>query len=440
MSYINEQGLRTLWGNIKEKFIPYNGNGISKTIPDGEALKFAVSASSVNGAILGVRSNNFYFAGRTYESSSDYSDSFISCSFNGNKSPRMYLVKEHDNQDVTSDDALSLDLSNDTVTICSNSGLTVSAMLSTDGLALNDFNGHTPTIKINGTQIPSTVSINGSGNAVTDVSFSNGQLSFTKGTISGGSGADGNYYPTGVNLSYSSGSLGINITGTGMAAISDSVDIDWSNLNGKPSGLDDGPFLPLSGGEMNYGARLKFSLSEPNDNGDEIGVRINSDSIFVGNFGDGSDYCLTIDREGIQTHEDDATKVFTTDGKTNYLKTIDGESIFGYGDIALSDKYLPLSGGTMTGLLKGSNSGAYFNRSVSSNGSSPWADSFSVRILTASTMESCIELYRSGGMLPSDAQTMRLLPGSIQVKRNRSSAFEEYAEAITSSELEKILI
>lgn len=102
-----------------------------------------------------------------------------------------------------------------------------SASMGADGISLNDHGGHTVAIRVNGVQIPQAVDISGNGNAVTDVSFSNGRLTFAKGTISGGQGADGNSYPTSVDLTYSNGNVGVSLASTnGMAAISDTVTID----------------------------------------------------------------------------------------------------------------------------------------------------------------------------------------------------------------------
>lgn len=226
MGYINEEGIKALWKQTKAHFIPYVGDGISKQIPSGEQLWFAMDAPSVSGAVFGMDSNRVFFKGRTNEDMAANDDSMVSWTF-ANKQPRMEMTKEHATADTTSDDALEMTLTNQGVAFASNDGATVSASMGVDGISLNDYNGHTVAIRVNGEQIPQAVEISGSGNAVTDVSFSNGRLTFAKGTISGGEGADGNSYPTSVDLTYSNGNVGVSLASTnGMATISDTVAID----------------------------------------------------------------------------------------------------------------------------------------------------------------------------------------------------------------------
>lgn len=226
MGYINEEGIKALWKQTKARFMPYVGDGISKQIPSGEQLWFAMDAPSVSGAVFGMDSNRVFFKGRTNEDIAANDDSMLSWTF-ANKQPRMEMTKEHATADTTSDDALEMTLTNQGVAFASNDGATVSASMGVDGISLNDYNGHTVAIRVNGEQIPQAVEISGSGNAVTDVSFSNGRLTFAKGTISGGEGADGNSYPTSVDLTYSNGNVGVSLASTnGMATISDTVAID----------------------------------------------------------------------------------------------------------------------------------------------------------------------------------------------------------------------
>lgn len=74
------------------------------------------------------------------------------------------------------------------------------------------------------------VSIAGSGNAVTNASFSDGTLTLTKGTIEGGSGGDGNYYPSSIDTRVSGRSITVSLSGPGVN-ISDSFQIGLSQLD-----------------------------------------------------------------------------------------------------------------------------------------------------------------------------------------------------------------
>lgn len=75
-----------------------------------------------------------------------------------------------------------------------------------------------------------SVNISGSGNAVTNASFSGGTLTLTKGTIEGGSGGDGNFYPSSIDTSVSGRSITISLSGPGVN-ISDSFQIGLSQLD-----------------------------------------------------------------------------------------------------------------------------------------------------------------------------------------------------------------
>lgn len=66
------------------------------------------------------------------------------------------------------------------------------------------------------TDIVTNVSITGSGNAVTNASFGSGTLTLTKGTIEGGGGSDGNYYPSNLNVDVSGTKLTVTLTGPGV--------------------------------------------------------------------------------------------------------------------------------------------------------------------------------------------------------------------------------
>ena len=74
------------------------------------------------------------------------------------------------------------------------------------------------------------VSISGSGNAVTNASFSAGTLTLTRGTIEGGSGGDGNYYPSSIDTSVSGRSITVSLSGPGVN-LSDSFQIGLSQLD-----------------------------------------------------------------------------------------------------------------------------------------------------------------------------------------------------------------
>lgn len=75
-----------------------------------------------------------------------------------------------------------------------------------------------------------SVSISGSGNAVTNASFSDGTLTLTRGTIEGGSGGDGNYYPSSIDTSVSGRSITVSLSGPGVN-LSDSFQIGLSQLD-----------------------------------------------------------------------------------------------------------------------------------------------------------------------------------------------------------------
>lgn len=79
--------------------------------------------------------------------------------------------------------------------------------------------------------------------------------------------------------------------------------VTWDNIQNKPNWINDGPFLPLTGGGLT---------------GD---LSINSS--------------LTISSDGISKTGGDNSQVFTTDGNTTKLKTINGNTILGEGDITI---------------------------------------------------------------------------------------------------------
>lgn len=117
-------------------------------------------------------------------------------------------------------------------------------------------------------------------------------------------------------------------------------------------------FLPLSGGEMEHSASIQIAQDDGDLEGDKYGVKIDNTGFFVGNLGDSMTQHVYVTASGIQTESKEPNQVFTTDGKTVYLKTINGQEIYSNsaGDtniqITASGDYLPTSGGTLTGKLE----------------------------------------------------------------------------------------
>ena len=204
------------------------------------------------------------------------------------------------------------------------------------------------------------VSISGSGNAVTNALFSAGTLTLTRGTIEGGSGGDGNYYPSSIDTSVSGRSITVSLSGPGVN-LSDSFQIGLSQLDtnsswdswlkqdpsnfidyvdgqigGGGSGGGGGNYLPLTGGTMT--GDVSF------ENGADITIIDSTDATTR----------IQITARGIQNEFNDADRVYTTDGDTTKLKTINGQSLFGSGNIEItggtSGNYISKSGDSgMTG-------------------------------------------------------------------------------------------
>lgn len=205
------------------------------------------------------------------------------------------------------------------------------------------------------------VSISGSGNAVTNASFSGGTLTLTRGTIEGGSGGDGNYYPSSINTSVSGRSITVSLSGPGVN-ISDSFQIGLSQLDtnanwdswlkqdpsnfidyidgqigGGGSGGGGGNYLPLTGGTMT--GDVSF------EEGADITIIDSVDSTTR----------IQLTAHGIKNEYDDSERVYTTDGTSTKLKTINGQSLFGSGNIEItgggsSGNYISKSGDSgMTG-------------------------------------------------------------------------------------------
>lgn len=226
-----------------------------------------------------------------------------------------------------------------------------------------------------------SVNISGSGNAVTNASFSGGTLTLTKGTIEGGSGGDGNFYPSSIDTSVSGRSITISLSGPGVN-ISDSFQIGLSQLDtnsswdswlkqdpsnfisyidgqigGGGSGGGGGAYLPLSGGtltgDVSFESNAELSFYRSVDGGKEPTVFINGYRIEVR---DGVDISstLTITSDGLECSDGSNNELFTTDGNRTNLKTINGQSIFGSGNIEItggtSGNYISKSGDSgMTG-------------------------------------------------------------------------------------------
>ena len=51
MKFLDINGVEVLWNKIKDSFIPYNPNGISKTIPSGQQLTFQVAANDTTNTV-----------------------------------------------------------------------------------------------------------------------------------------------------------------------------------------------------------------------------------------------------------------------------------------------------------------------------------------------------------------------------------------------------
>lgn len=120
-------------------------------------------------------------------------------------------------------------------------------------------------------------------------------------------------------------------------------------------GIIKSKFLPLSGGEMENSASIVIADGPADPEGDRQGVRIDNTGFFVGNLGDDGTQHVYVTSSGIKTESSRPNEVFTTDGNTAYLKTINGQEIYGddMGDtnieISVSGDYLPTSGGSVSG-------------------------------------------------------------------------------------------
>lgn len=161
------------------------------------------------------------------------------------------------------------------------------------------------------TNLVTNVTISGSGNAVTNASFSDNTLTITKGNIEGG--GDSN-------------------TVTQMT--DDTTSIYWTPLLASYSANNNT--------ETNFVRKLKgveYNFSEGYFVINETASGIDTMALHIGavtgdmDLGDG----LTINNHGISVSPGGAdNSVFRTDGTTSQLKTINGQSLFGTGDMRIS--------------------------------------------------------------------------------------------------------
>lgn len=162
------------------------------------------------------------------------------------------------------------------------------------------------------TNIVTNVTISGSGNAVTNASFSDNTLTITKGTIEGG-GGDSN-------------------TVTQMT--DDTTSIYWTPLLASYSANNNTEtnfVRKLKGVEYNFSEGY-FVINETASGIDTMALHIGAVSGDM-DLGDG----LTINNHGISVSPGGAdNSVFRTDGTTSQLKTINGQSLFGTGDMRIS--------------------------------------------------------------------------------------------------------
>lgn len=109
---------------------------------------------------------------------------------------------------------------------------------------------------------------------------------------------------------------------------------------------------------MEHSASIEIAEDDADLEGDKYGVRIDNTGFFVGNLGDSMTQHVYVTASGIQTESKEPNQVFTTDGKTVYLKTINEQEIYSNSagdtniEITASGDYLPTSGGTLTGKLE----------------------------------------------------------------------------------------
>ena len=120
-------------------------------------------------------------------------------------------------------------------------------------------------------------------------------------------------------------------------------------------------YLPLTGGTLSGDVRLtpnntlSIARSEEGVSVDVVklgwvSASEKGDGIFIRSVSDGSNH-LSINYKGIRNDTASEDYFYTTDGNYRTLKTINDESLFDGGNLDLDARYIPISGGTMTGGL-----------------------------------------------------------------------------------------
>lgn len=155
------------------------------------------------------------------------------------------------------------------------------------------------------------VVISGSGNAVTDASFSSGTLTLTKGTIEGGGSVSGDYLPL------SGGTM------SGDIIRANSGDVKRSKMNNLEISVYD---------SINTSTKSMLSITS-NYGVVEVGNNLNDKNVHIdANTG------ITIkgSNMGVKTSTGgNSSTCWTTNGGTTTFKTVNGESLLGTGDIVI---------------------------------------------------------------------------------------------------------
>lgn len=232
--------------------------------------------------------------------------------------------------------------------------------------------------------VVTSVSITGSGNAVTNASFSNHTLTLTKGTIEPGEGADGNYYPNNLSLSVSGNTLTVNLTGPGVSLSDDVI------LPSNGDGGSDGNNYPTGVTLSNSGNNLSVSISRSGLSAisDTLTFKtINGESIFgSGNIvvegGDGGDGNTYPTQFSLSAGDTVLSAAMTLNSGTAFretvnFKTINGASIFGTGDISID-----------SGISQTTADGRYIKRTGDSGMTGSYTFSSSTSITAGSFYES----------------------------------------------------
>lgn len=179
----------------------------------------------------------------------------------------------------------------------------------------------------------------------------NGQSIIGSGNIDvSGGGSDGNNYPTAIGLTYSQGSLEVAVDRNGMGSISDNIAINWDTLYGKPSWIDNGPYLPLSGGKLTGDLTIGDSSEELKVGVIECGTGIRVYNMYSTDKLDGSSFDLQIQNGGIWKRGHVDNEVFFTDGTTGTV--VKSAAINGTGnaivDATFQNGQLNLTKGTIS--------------------------------------------------------------------------------------------